>query len=139
MPPIVLEIVVILQEASREQPMVPGLLPGCHSRPSRTTPAPTTKVAELREDGGVPLREKSRVRHQERCPKTFAGVDTTFSWIFDPRCDDDLPYDSMLERFRMVRGRIDIRTRGWMEEVGERVASSLGDRRNEERDPFLRI
>jgi len=42
-------------------------------------------------------------RAEVRCPKTFPGVGTTFSWIFeDPRRDEDLPYDSVLERFRAV-------------------------------------
>jgi arsenate reductase (thioredoxin) len=31
-------------------------------------------------------------RAEERCPKTFPAVGTTFSWIFeDPRRDEDLP------------------------------------------------
>jgi arsenate reductase len=56
-------------------------------------------------------------RAEERCPKTFPGVGTTFSWIFeDPRRDEDLPYDSMLERFRAVRDEIEIRMRGWLEQ-----------------------
>ena len=54
-------------------------------------------------------------RAEERCPKTFPGVGTTFSWIFeDPRRDEDLPYDSMLERFRVVRDQIELRLRGWL-------------------------
>ena len=33
-------------------------------------------------------------RAEERCPKTFPGVGTTFSWIFeDPRRDEEIPYD----------------------------------------------
>lgn len=56
-------------------------------------------------------------RAEERCPKTFPGVGTTFSWIFeDPRRDEDLPYDSMLERFRAVRDGIELRMRGWLEQ-----------------------
>ncbi len=56
-------------------------------------------------------------RAEEQCPKTFPGVGTTFSWIFeDPRRDEDLPYDSMLERFRAVRDEIELRMRGWLEE-----------------------
>ena len=101
-------------------------------------------------------------RAEERCPKTFPGVGTTFSWTFDdPRSDDDLPYDSMLERFRMVRDRIEIRMRGWLEqperelerlreerdrerrqrleEAEEREASSVGDHGDEGRNPFLRV
>jgi arsenate reductase len=51
-------------------------------------------------------------RAEERCPNTFPGVDTTFLWIFeDPRRDEDLPYDSMLERFRAVREEIELRMR----------------------------
>lgn len=101
-------------------------------------------------------------RAEERCPKTFPGVGTTFSWIFeDPRSDESLPYDSMLERFRMVRDRIEIRTRGWLKEpegeleklreerdreraerlrrAGSREAAPIGDRGDEGRDPFLRV
>jgi arsenate reductase (thioredoxin) len=56
-------------------------------------------------------------RAEEKCPKTFPGVGTTFSWIFeDPRRDEDLPYDSMLERFRAVRDQIELRLRGWLEQ-----------------------
>ncbi len=52
-------------------------------------------------------------RAEENCPKTFPGVGTTFSWIFeDPRRDDDLPYDSMLEQFRAVRDEIEMRMKG---------------------------
>ena len=56
------------------------------------------------------------VRAEERCPKSFPCVGTTFSWTFeDPRRDEDLPYDSMLERFRAVRDQIELRMRGWLE------------------------
>jgi arsenate reductase (thioredoxin) len=49
-------------------------------------------------------------RAEERCPKTFPGVGTTFSWIFeDPRREEEIPYDSMLERFRAVRDQIELR------------------------------
>ena len=55
-------------------------------------------------------------RAEERCPKTFPGVGTTFSWIFeDPRRDEGLPYDSVLERFRAVRDEIELRMRKWLE------------------------
>jgi arsenate reductase (thioredoxin) len=43
-------------------------------------------------------------RAEERCPVTFPGVGTTFLSIFeDPRREEYLPCDSMLERFRAVR------------------------------------
>jgi arsenate reductase (thioredoxin) len=55
-------------------------------------------------------------RAEKRCPKTFPGVGTTFSWIFeDPRRDGDFPYDSILERFRTVRDEIELRMRGSLE------------------------
>lgn len=55
-------------------------------------------------------------RAEERCPKTFPGVGTTFSWIFeDPRREEDIPYDSMLERFRAVRDQIELRMKEWLE------------------------
>jgi arsenate reductase len=55
-------------------------------------------------------------RAEEKCPKTFPGVGTTFSWIFeDPRRDEEIPYDSMLERFRAVRDEIELRMKTWLE------------------------
>jgi arsenate reductase len=55
-------------------------------------------------------------RAEERCPKTFPGMGTTFSWIFDdPRREENLPYDSILERFRLVRDQIELRMRDWLE------------------------
>jgi arsenate reductase len=55
-------------------------------------------------------------RAEERCPKTFPGVGTRFSWIFeDPRREDDIPYESMLERFRAVRDEIELKIRDWLE------------------------
>jgi len=55
-------------------------------------------------------------RAEERCPKTFPGVGMRFSWIFDdPRSDEGLPYDSMLERFRQVWDEIEIRVKDWLE------------------------
>jgi len=84
-------------------------------------------------------------RAEERCPKTFPGVGTTFSWIFeDPRRDEDLPYDSMLERFRTVRDQVELRMRGWLEQPevelemlrdAVSIGNTLGD---QEHDPFRR-
>jgi arsenate reductase len=84
-------------------------------------------------------------RAEERCPKTFPGVGTTFSWIFeDPRRDEDLPYDSMLEGFRTVRDQVELRMRGWLEQPevelemlrdAVSIGNTLGD---QEHDPFRR-
>lgn len=72
-------------------------------------------------------------RAEERCPKTFPGVGTTFSWIFeDPRSDESLPYDSVLERFRKVRDEIESRVMAWLEHPEEEL-KKLREMREQER------
>ena len=73
-------------------------------------------------------------RAEERCPKTFPGVGTTFSWIFeDPRREEDIPYDSMLERFREVRDQIELRIRDWLEHPEEELRKLREERERRER------
>ncbi len=77
-------------------------------------------------------------RAEERCPKTFPGVGTTFSWTFeDPRREEDLPYDSMLERFRLVRDQIELRMKEWLEHP-EVEMEKLREERNKERKERLK-
>ena len=72
-------------------------------------------------------------RAEERCPKTFPGVGTTFSWVFeDPRRDEEIPYDSMLERFRVVRDEIELKIKDWLEHP-EKELSKLREEREQER------
>jgi arsenate reductase len=74
-------------------------------------------------------------RAEERCPKTFPGVGTTFSWIFDdPRRDEDLPYDSILERFRLVRDQIELRMRDWLEHPEGELKRLREEREHERRE-----
>ena len=74
-------------------------------------------------------------RAEERCPKTFPGVGTRFSWIFeDPRSDEGLPYDSMLERFRQVRDEIEIRIRYWLENPEAELEMLKAGRERERRE-----
>jgi arsenate reductase (thioredoxin) len=74
-------------------------------------------------------------RAEERCPKTFPGVGTTFSWIFeDPRRDEDLPYDAMLERFRAVRDEIELRMKTWLEHPEAELARLREEREHERRE-----
>ncbi len=74
-------------------------------------------------------------RAEERCPKTFPGVGTTFSWIFeDPRRDEDLPYESTLERFRAVRDGIEVRMRGWLEQPEAELKMLREERERERRE-----
>jgi arsenate reductase (thioredoxin) len=72
-------------------------------------------------------------RAEERCPKTFPGVGTRFSWNFeDPRREEDIPYDSMLERFRVVRDEVEMKIRDWLEHP-ERELRKLKEERERER------
>jgi len=74
-------------------------------------------------------------RAEERCPKTFPGVGTTFSWIFeDPRSDESLPYDSMLERFRKVRDEIELRIKAWLERPEDELKKHKEERERERRE-----
>lgn len=55
-------------------------------------------------------------RAEKECPKTFPGIGTTLSWTFDdPRSDESIPYDSMLERFREIRKEIEAKILDWLE------------------------
>jgi arsenate reductase (thioredoxin) len=72
-------------------------------------------------------------RAEEKCPNTFPGVETTLSWIFeDPRREEDIPYDSMLERFCSVRDGIELRMKIWLEHPEAELAR-LGEQRERER------
>ena len=74
-------------------------------------------------------------RAEEQCPKTFPGVGMTFSWIFeDPRREEDIPYESMLERFRVVRDEIEMRMRGWLEQPEEELRRHREERERERRE-----
>jgi arsenate reductase (thioredoxin) len=74
-------------------------------------------------------------RAEEKCPKTFPGVGTTFSWIFeDPRREEDIPYDYMLERFRVVRDQIEMRLWGWLEQPEEELRRHREERERERRE-----
>ncbi len=74
-------------------------------------------------------------RTVERCPKTFPGVGTRFSWIFDdPRSDEGLPYDSMLERFRQVRDEIEIRIEDWLQNPEAELQRHRESRERERRE-----
>ncbi|AHY48290.1 Protein-tyrosine-phosphatase (plasmid) [Rubrobacter radiotolerans] len=74
-------------------------------------------------------------RAEERCPKTFPGVGTTFAWIFeDPRREEDLPYDSMLERFRAVRDEIEVRMKAWLDHPEEELRKLREERERERRE-----
>jgi len=73
-------------------------------------------------------------RAEERCPKTFPGVGTTFSWVFeDPRRDEEIRYDSMLERFREVRDEIELKIKDWLEHPEQELKKLREERERERR------
>jgi arsenate reductase len=77
-------------------------------------------------------------RAEEKCPKTFPGVGTTFSWIFeDPRREEEIPYDSKLERFRAVRDEIELRMKTWLEHPEVELARLREQRERERRERLL--
>jgi arsenate reductase (thioredoxin) len=74
-------------------------------------------------------------RAEERCPKTFPGVGTSFSWVFeDPRREEDIPYDSMLERFRSVRDEIELKIKDWLEHPEQELEKLREERERERRE-----
>ena len=74
-------------------------------------------------------------RAEERCPKTFPGVGTRFSWVFeDPRRDEEIPYDSILERFRKVRDEIELKIRDWLEHPEHELKKLREERERERRE-----
>ena len=78
-------------------------------------------------------------RAEERS-ETFPGVGTTFSWIFeDPRRDEEIPYDSMLERFRGVRDRIELKMRHRLEHPEQELKKLKEGRERERREAAHRL
>ena len=76
-------------------------------------------------------------RAEERCPKTFPGVGARFSWVFeDPRRDEEIPYDSMLER--KVRDEIELKMKDWLEHP-EQELKKLREQRERERRERLAV
>jgi arsenate reductase (thioredoxin) len=74
-------------------------------------------------------------RAEERCHKTFPGVGARFSWVFeDLRRDEEIPYDSMLERFRKVRDEIELKLRDWLEHPEQELKKLREERERERRE-----
>lgn len=74
-------------------------------------------------------------RAEQNCPKTFPGVNARFSWIFeDPRREKDIPYDSMLDRFRAVRDEIEWKIKEWLDNPEAELAGLKEEREQERRE-----
>lgn len=72
-------------------------------------------------------------RAEQECPKTFPGVGTRFSWIFDdPRAEENLPEDESLERFREIRDQIELKIKEFLDNPDEEL-KRLKEQRERER------
>ncbi len=71
-------------------------------------------------------------RAEEECPKTFPGVGTTLSWIFDDPRGADVPEEEMPERFREVRDEIEMKIKDWLDHPEEELRK-LKEHRERER------
>ena len=60
---------------------------------------------------------------------------TTFSWIFeDPRRDEEISYDSMLERFRKVRDEIELKIMDGLEHPEHELKKLREERERDRRE-----
>jgi arsenate reductase len=78
-------------------------------------------------------------RAEEECPKTFPGVGTRFSWIFDdPRADDDLSEEESLERFRKIRDQIELKIEEFLDNPEEELKKLKEQRELERQERMAR-
>lgn len=73
-------------------------------------------------------------RAEKECPKTFPGVGTTFSWIFDDPRGEGILEEHMLEKFREIRDEIEMKIRRWLEHPEEELKSLEEQRERERRE-----
>ncbi|MBA3426030.1 MAG: arsenate reductase ArsC [Rubrobacteraceae bacterium] len=71
-------------------------------------------------------------RAEKDCPKTFPGVGTTLTWIFDDPRGEDVSEGERLEKFREVRDEIEMKIRDWLAHPEEELAK-LKEKRERER------
>jgi arsenate reductase (thioredoxin) len=73
-------------------------------------------------------------RAEKDCPKTFPGVGTRLSWIFeDPRAED-VPKEEMLDKFREIRDEIEFKIKHWLEHPEEELAKLRAERERERQE-----
>jgi len=73
-------------------------------------------------------------RAERDCPKTFPGVGTTLTWIFDDPRGEDVPEGERLEKFREVRDEIELKIKGWLARPEEELARLKEERERERRE-----
>jgi arsenate reductase len=73
-------------------------------------------------------------RAERDCPKTFPGVGTTLTWIFDDPRGEGVPEGERLEKFREVRDEIELKIKDWLEHPEEELARLKEERERESRE-----
>jgi len=73
-------------------------------------------------------------RAERDCPKTFPGVGTTLTWIFDDPRGEDVPEGERLEKFREVRDEIELKIKDWLAHPEEELARLKEERERERRE-----
>lgn len=71
-------------------------------------------------------------RAERNCPKSFPGVGTTLTWIFDDPRGEDVPEGERLEKSREVRDEIEMKIRDWLAHPEGELAK-LKEKRERER------
>jgi arsenate reductase len=78
-------------------------------------------------------------RAEAECPKTFPGVGTTFSWIFDDPRSEDVLEEARLEKFREVRDQIELKIKEFLEHPEEELERLKEEREREHRERLQRL
>lgn len=73
-------------------------------------------------------------RAENECPKTFPGVGTRLTWIFDDPRAEPAPEGSLPERFRQVRDQIELKVRDWLDHPEEELRKLKEQRDREHRE-----
>ncbi len=77
-------------------------------------------------------------RAEEECPKTFPGVGTTLSWIFDDPRSEEVPQDEMPGEFQRVRDEIELKIKDWLEHPEDELRKLRHQRERERLERLVR-
>lgn len=73
-------------------------------------------------------------RAEEDCPKTFPGVGTRLTWLFDDPRSEDVPEEERLDTFREIRDEIELKIKDWLEHPEEELRRLKEEREQERRE-----
>ena len=73
-------------------------------------------------------------RAEMDCSKTFPGVGTRLSWVFDDPRGENVPEEEMLDRFREVQDEIEQKLLNWLDHPEEELAKLRAERERERQE-----